>query len=516
VTLALTLWLSARLAFNMDEFLVYHAIGCGMQACTDLWNRGREACRAFDVAPFSWLTSNPIYLPLRSFPYVGSLQGLFYLPLYLLWPSPYSARFFGVFLIGAQGVLISKTFGHPALVTVPLLLLFMPYTVQHLMDTGQMSVYTTAVFLLVFLNKRWLAALVAGRAWSWVLATTIGVVNICILLLRLNNVAYIPALALLQLGCMSAFGLQTAWRLRKGTLSVQVIWIVGIFLFGAFALFTAVDRGNAPLHRAIFDTMAKSVSVHAPLPIVAFRHFVKDLSIYFLSPLLSAHVAHRIELKPQIEGIGLIALVVLFFGYAWSIARGTRYRLLSFVCVVAFALGILSISGVSRSWAMHHLIPVFPILMVGIFSLIPPNHIRRGHVLMLLCFIAINISLYRQVIQLKPAGSAFDPRLKAYNDEINEKFSSSHLMIVSAWGVYYTKLLYGPRDQCLMWADDGDTRSIEAAKRAKEAVKKPTLFISYGKKPPGYWRAFADNLEEVQTTTKIGEWRLWREVPPTP
>ncbi len=513
VTLLFSLGLSSQVGFTMDEFLVYHALACTTQSCGDLWNRGREACRAFNLAPLSWLTPEPVFLPLRSYPYVGSIQGLFYLPLYLLWKSPMSARFFGILLIGMQSVLISKTFGQPVLIVLALLLFFMPYAFQHLVDVGQLSLCTTAVFLLVFLHKRWMLALIADRRRSWLIATGIALTNVVILLFRLNNVAYMPAYVLTQAACMGAFGFKAAWRTRRTKLFIQACWMVGLFVLGALVWFTAIDRNNVPLYQTILRAVARSFSGESSFWLSAWNHLFRDLSAYFLNPLLTARVVHPVTPGWRVEGIGLIALAIMFFLSTWISASRARYRRFSFSCLVAFFVGLISISSVSRTWGMHHLIPVFPIFIVAVFSQIPRRGVGKLHTIVALCFLAINIKLYLQLVELKPRDDQYDRRLFDYNEEINERFASSHFMIVGSWGLYYTKLLYGPTDQCLIWADTSDIRAITAAKRAKEGVKKPALFIFRKPVPPRYWRYFANQIEKVETENKVGGWALWRELP---
>ena len=498
----------------MDEILVYQALGCALHPCADIWNRGHEACRQFDVAPLSWLTSEPIFLPLRSYPYVGSLQGLFYLPLYLLWNSPHSARFFGVLLVGVQSVLISKTFGQPVLVVLGVMLLFMPYTLQHLIDTGQLSLCTTAIFLLVYLYKCWISALIADRWRSWLIVTMIGLINVAILLFRLNNVAYMPAFFLTQLMSMGAFEVRTAWRTKRLILSTQVALMVTIFLTGAFVWFTSVDRNNVPLYSAVLDPMGGATSDATALLLSSWRHFANDLSQYLLFPIRAAHVAHGIPFASQIEGIALIVTLLLLFVFGWFFPPRSTSRFFSVGCLLAFWLGVAGISGVPRSWAMHHLIPAFPMLILGLFSLIGVFRLRWFQTLLLGSFAVINITLYRQLMELRPADFRFDPRLIPLTAEVSERFGSSHSIVFAFWGTYYPQLLYGPSDECLVWAYPYDPAAVAAAERLRGVVNKPVLFITDGGEPPAYWRSLAGGVERVQTATEVGGWTLWRETSP--
>src|SRR5436305_1009926 len=75
-------------AYNMDEFLALQVRNLRMLAV--------------------WGTS--FHLPLLTYSYVGSVHALLYWPLYLLWPSPISARLFGGLFLIAQAVIHSRLF----------------------------------------------------------------------------------------------------------------------------------------------------------------------------------------------------------------------------------------------------------------------------------------------------------------------------------------------------------------------------------------------------------------------
>ena len=512
-TLLLTILLADRTSVTMDEFLVYHALACKTQPFNDVWNGGREPCRGFDLAPFSWLTTERIYLPARSYGYVGSLQGLFYLPLYLIWKHPYSAKFFGVFLIGVQAALISSVFSHSVWLVLGVLLLFMPYVFQHFADVGQLSLTTTSVFLLVFLCKRWIADLVASRRRAWFIVTAIGLLNFVILLFRVNNVAYMPTYLTIQALCVWFFGLKMVWEFRRQAFILQSVWAAFIFLCGSFIWFTAVDRWGNPLYTSFLnpsDRVATGGGIWLSISVI-WKHFEVALAQYLIRPLLSAHVEHAINFDSPLEGIELWIIIGLILIISWFFAPVRRFRLFSFLCLLIFAGGIFSISAVSRSWGMHHLIPVYPILLIAIFSTLPP---RIGPAIgcLLAAFALVNIRLYALLSQLDPLAHEFDGRLIALNDEINERFAKSHLIIVGSWGIYYTKLVYGPRDQSVIWADTWDSSAIQAAKRADQAAGKPALFVLRGEPPEEYWKNFARAIERVDTKVQIADWSLWREV----
>jgi hypothetical protein len=416
-----------------------------------------------------------------------------------------------VLLLGAQGVLINKVFGVPALLVSAILLLFMPYALQHFMDTGQVSLSTTAIFLLAFLHKRWVSALVAGRGRSWVLATAIGLINLCIVLFRLNNVAYMPGFILAQIAFLSAFGLKTAWNLHTRTCITQLSWMVTLLLLGAFVWFTSIDRSHVPLYRYLLEPLSGGTAAPSSVLASPWRHFVDDLSGYIVHPLTAAHIAHRIEPVFQGEGIALIGIACLALISGWFFSARKEYRLLSVGCVVAFIVGLVSISAVSKSWAMHHLIPVYPLLLIAIFSQVGPRGASRFQLILLLCFAAINVKLYAQLITLRHLDSRFDPGIVALNEELNSRFGGSHVMVIGSWGLYYPKLVYGPAEQCLIWVRPSHASELQAAQRLKAEVKKPILFIVDGPQPPSYWNSLVSDVEQVPTTTKMDAWTVWRE-----
>jgi len=134
-------WTSKYIPFNMDEFSQYHALGCSYYP-NNIYNSFREGCEALDLAPIP-----NHYYPLRSFEYTGSVFGLIYYPLFKLWPSPYSARFWGLLMLAVQALLIRKVFKINFILAYLSLLCFMPYAFQHLVDTGAVYFHTLSAFL---------------------------------------------------------------------------------------------------------------------------------------------------------------------------------------------------------------------------------------------------------------------------------------------------------------------------------------------------------------------------------
>lgn len=166
-------------------------------------------------------------------------------------------------------------------------------------------------------------------------------------------------------------------RERRRNLLIQIYLILGIFVLGAFIWFTSIDRNGAPLYYGILGTARRSPSGPTSFLISACAHFFKDLYVYFLNPLLTARHAQHVISNSYAEGIGLILLAAIFFVSRWASSLSREYKLFSVFCLVAFFLGLVSIASVSRSWGMHHLTPVLPLLIVAIFSLLRSRRMGR-------------------------------------------------------------------------------------------------------------------------------------------
>ena len=97
-------WASPRqVPYDMDEFAHYQPLGCLAHPLSREHNLRRESCGAYDLR----LPGTSVFLPLRSYLYIGSLPVLPYLPFWLLVRDPVSVRLQGAVFFALALYLLS-------------------------------------------------------------------------------------------------------------------------------------------------------------------------------------------------------------------------------------------------------------------------------------------------------------------------------------------------------------------------------------------------------------------------
>jgi hypothetical protein len=240
VGVAYSIALSTFLPFTMDEFLVHIPISCALHPLNQL-HRAREHCGFYDLAPLpAVLGDAKVYLPLRAYSYVGTLNALLYLPLFVAWPSPYSARALGILMIGIQSIVLSKLFGQNWRTIFFLLVCFAPYAIQHSVDTGQLAGFTTGITLLLWLTRRWVVAWKEPGSRGYALAIAQGLLLFSFIWARINNLIFLPSILSMQI--MASY-----LSVRRYGVDLRLSWFrifLQIILYcSVFGLLTYVREG---------------------------------------------------------------------------------------------------------------------------------------------------------------------------------------------------------------------------------------------------------------------------------
>lgn len=457
--LLLLLFFAKYVPLNMDEFCHYHALACQYYPLNKL-NTFREACNAYDLAPLPNL-----YLPLRSYSYEGIVQCLLYYPLFLLWHSPFSARFLGLIMLGLQAFLLNKLFRTNILISFVFLLSYMPYAFQHIVDTGPVTFQTTSVFLIYYLSKQWITFLKEDKKHSWLYPLSIGAVIFLGIWSKLVYFAMLPALLLMVL--YPLFYLPSKLKVLIRDLLV----LAAAALIPSFLLLNAVDRYG----------LKYSLTLHASKNLsISDLSKIQELFRYFSNPLMSAHRIFKFDGAPPVtaEGILLIFIAVVFAAWGIALLRLRKIKTSFFILnLICFLMTFFLISRSQSAWAMHHVVLSMPFLVIAFFYLFSKVDDHKFKVLFAIFFIAANLSLYQQLTRLQ-YNEPDHPSKYQLNELLNKDFSDKYVFIVIDWGMYYIKSLYGKKDQCVLYIEPlNDQEEIREIKEILNKTKRKALFI---------------------------------------
>lgn len=464
---------SAFIPYHFDEFSQYHALGC-LYYPNNMLNTFRASCPAWQLAPFG-----NYFMQLRSgAPYMGSPSCLIYFPLFLLWPAPISARLMGLLWLGVQAACLKKLFRVDFLLSFIFLLGFMPYTYMHVFDSGAIHWQTTSVFFIYCLLQRWMEALknLSGHAWRYPVA--IGFIIFWGIWTKLTYFAVIPGIAcLIVYYCIKKREVLRQPGARK-KLVAHVVLMVAVASSLIFVLLHSKTIRGDTYYQQIIAPQKASVTGN----VQAVKDRVAELGKYFTNPLQAAHFNYRIT--KSVTPTGLLFSAVLSFILVFGTIRlfvnkreGRDVLINIALCILTFFILVVFFK---RAGSMHHLVLCFPFMLIALFHIGKFLYKSKVMLVAIICFFMINAKLYLDLGDLSP--KFFNPLTKIkYLDVINKEFPDGYVYIVQAYGIYFIKALYGPKDQCVLYWNEriDEADQIERIKAILSRLNRKALFIVF-------------------------------------
>ena len=352
--LGFEIFFSHFVPIDMDEFSAYHALACLVHP-ENYWNSFRESCSQYALKPpfFSQ------FLPLRSGVYEGSITGLFYYPIFTLWPSPYSATVLCAAMLGLQALLLNRVFGTRVLLGCVLLLAFMPYSFQHL--TGLQSMMATSVFLVAWLAQMWIRRMHERRRTSSLWAATIGLIVFLGIWMRLNYLTIVPGILLSVWFMVSTARKQLS---PGGFISTPFVssqaWRIPCWM-----LFAARNLAGWPYYLVV--TRASTVQTWG-----GFAKHLWQLLTLFGNPWFAARSFWQIAPELTLLGAAMWGIIGVTALCGCLLLRSHR-RVWAFslfhLGVFVLTLGFMALS--MRIERMHHLVLAFPFLILALAPVLP-------------------------------------------------------------------------------------------------------------------------------------------------
>lgn len=506
VSFALLNWFSAFVPYDMDEFLAHLQLA-RLRFPNNELNLYRESPLQYDLAPtgiWGWLPP----LPLLCYEYVGSFLGLLYAPLYLLFPEPWSARFLGICMLVVQGLIISKLFGFTWRMSFLMLVLCMPYTYQHLVDFGQLTFQTTSVFLVLLLLKKWEGAVVIHRT-AWIYPSIVGLLLFVCFWTRPSYIAILVPLLLLIV-----FKVQGVWRRyreERGRVALHGMLCSFTFFIPTHLLFTAHTVSGRSYYESLRSVGLSDDRYNF------WRILVNTLSLMAEHLTQLASTTKVIQQFPnglsRIPSCAFWALIIyiLVKGSVANKANPQKTREVDGYLLLS-AMTAVFVGFFEVSWAMHHVILIFPFLILA-FCAALRNLTCYGNSFVtksaLAGAAALNIYLYALIPIIPPHEGriAHAPELNRY---INEHYSEDALIVVVDWGFYYTKAVYSTEKQIVVWPDSPEEMR-NAFELATKLNRRP-IFIGLKTSQRAVQDALGVAVQIELLPFDSGEWVIMREV----
>lgn len=494
--------------FNMDEFGPYLPISYLHSPLNSL-NVFRGSLTGYYLTPFPHIS-----LPLRAYHYIGSLDAILYYPLFILWSSPHSARLLGLIMLAFQAYFLHKIFKTDILITYIFLLLFISYAFPHIVNAGPVVLQPTSALLICYLMWKWMASLKNNPRFIWGYPFIIGIVLFLGVWSKLTYFFMLPGLSLLILYYLFENRARFRGLSRLKDLIKSLLVLAASAGIPTFILLNSTD----PYGGKYFWWLTRSHYVE----IFRLHHILNVLSFIANPQKICLQIFLFGPDRITIEGILLALSIITFIVWGTVLLHQKRVKI-GFVLVnlLGFIMALLLMAGSNIIPAEHHFVLSLPFLILALTYIFSRLYSHKFAVLLAAVFLMVNIYLYYNITNLQPWGCNHPGNVQL-NELINRKFADRYVIVVTDWGMYYIKALYGPRSQCVLYMEPFNSEEqVTALKNILHKTGRKALFLKvsdstmspwgYIENPPGFVKANFPSVIELRTRFDTGPWRVLYE-----
>ena len=476
------------LPYNMDEFVHYHALGCASAPLGQDLPSYRDGCGLYDLRlPFT-----RIWLPLRSYYYIGSFPAAVFFPFWLLVDDPVAARvqgalFFVAFvLLAARLVRVS-----PALVL--LASLFFPvFLLAFVADQGPVGLSALLLLVALLAVRRSLAAERPHGARAW--AALAGGTVFLGLWVKLIFGWWLPALALFAL----AHARRRGDSIRESVRRLAPVLAAGALalLVPAAVLLASVDIDGRPYGAALSRGRISTEPTQVEAGAARLVRYLTDASL--LAPRNVALPSGPLDVMPA-----LLAGLILASGLARAHERRPGVAGWALLGLVTF---VLASTSAFTQWPHHFAFPVLFFVLALAVALDaggrPTRVAAATLVLVLWASLAVrwpSATFPRDSSPGKDELLAF-VRARALDREM--------FQVHSSWGTYYIAQLFGDPGRMAVFVKGipDDPRQLREVSCLARERGRPVLLISARDWP----RLQSPHVDEIlgrpSRTWHFGEW----------
>jgi hypothetical protein len=448
------------LAYNMDEFVHYHALGCATAPLSRGLPTYRDGCGLYDLRlPFTTLR-----LPLRSYYYIGSLPAVVFVPFWALFDDPVAARVQGGVFFLAATVLAARLLrvrpGAAALAGFA----FPVYGFSFLADEGPVGLSILLLLGALLAIRRAVDAkdTVSGASWG-------GLASVLLFLglwVKLVFAWWVPAVL--------------AWTVLEVRRREKTVWALiqrrrATLLAGAFAfvlptltLLASTDTAGLPYYAALRKSGLSSEPVGQRAIAARLIRYVTDGSL----------VAPRnLELPSSVlDPLPAVASVILL---GVSIARpsGRRREILTWTLLALLTFALVATSRHSR-WPHHVVLALVFLVFALALALDTAGRRRRAA-------FALVTALFWASLALRWPGASVLPDSNAAKDELlafvrAKGLDRETLQVHASWGTYYIAQLFGARERTVLYlrALPDQPEALLQVRDVARSRRRPVLVMS--------------------------------------
>ncbi len=421
------------LPYNMDEFVHYQALACAAFPLSAQENQEfRGGCGQLDLR----LPLTKTFLPLRSYPYIGSLPVVPFYPLWRLLRDPVAVRVQGVlFLLLGFGLAMKATeAAAPALLVA--LCIYPLAPASFLVDTGPVGLSMVLALGSMLAMKG--AIREHGRLRKVGKAALGGLLVFLGLFVKPVFAWLLPGLALFALAQAGAERKPAKTVLLENAGAIAAFLAVSLPL--TLALGLAHTKTGGQYYRMSRDADIGIESNQVPVVVSRLGEFFLDGST--LAPETLRWPRTLWDGTPA-------ALSVVLLVWGLGHVRGTALWL----AMAAFAFTLMCITG--RAWASHHAVFAIDLVLVGLGGVL--TRLRTVHPRwFVVC--ALVVGLYWGSLAWRFPEAVANPEANSNKDRLLAHVRDSGLdgrsvQLHATWGTYFIAHLFGDPGQILLFAN---------------------------------------------------------------
>jgi len=453
---------------------------------------------------------------------MGSFPALYYYPLFWLWKSPVSARFMGYLFIALQAYLASKIFNIRFIYLLLGFLLFFPYAIQQIIDTGVIGLQATSIFLIYYLVKNWL------KTYDWKYPILISIIIFIGIWTKLTYLWLLPGISIILLANIIICRKTILKKITLKRIIIQSIIssIILICLLSTLFFSTAKNNSNVYPYQKIIFKIGKTSITNSSGTYMMPDLLRPRMIPYLLNPYSATHRLYKYFQYPWYIDVYnfYLYLLIPLFSFVALLGSNRRLKTDAFTALLyfsGFVITVVIVLSVKSAWAYHHFVLSFPLLILSCLALL--EGIIKSKILeesyysdllvgLLLAFVFMNIHLYVTFpSQNKIQHSTLEKNV--LNEFLDDEYlAKNYHYVVIHWGMYYYQALYGHHDQSILYLQPFvHSNHVKLLRNKAKSSNRKLLFIYH---MPTLRRQKKTNmlylmdLEPCLGTKNLREWNI--------
>lgn len=490
---------------NMDEAGIYHALAC-IDHPLAVHNQFREAC--YNKNELLLWGSYSLFRPQF---YTGIFHSLLYAPFYFLFHNQIVQYLFGLFAFVGFAALCARR-SHNFLMSFSIYISSVPLLVQFVHDTGPVKY----VMLLYPLSAFCIDRMLNDRSKdAYIAAFSLGLLYVC----AFEEKAFFLYLLL----PIVLFGLSFA----KSIKSVPSLWkhvrhsifplslFAGVTAFGYLSLMFATNINGDYYVTWLINLVGQKADISSWLGTLfdyllfwsLYGHNIYDLDVFSLFALAYKALAFFFF----ITAISFAVSVVDKFDFTrfkWSLLGAS------------FVLQVVIFGFIRNTWAGHHFIYLWPVLMVCFVELL--NALPQTRRLILFGFYLLLNLLVLAFFATTPYLAKVDPEKDAIVSYLSDdNRASTSIYNFTTWGAYYIQALYGPQNQLATYTEPFEAnpsralypQAAQSLLSLSAQMQRRIYVVCHGPSLcslQDVGNGFMNQIQFEDMTPAFGNWKLYR------